>query len=138
VSGCPSRTADDGAQALGTLAPGRSLVMLNRGDDWQCAYVIQKVGWERLEQQGLPALRESLVALAPFLVNGRAVGPLGRNKLLPVVVDRLERWSAPGVLCIGNAAPCDVADRRRRAPPHDPERDRGGGPARAGAARAPG
>jgi len=41
--------------------------MLNRGDDWSCAYVIEKGGWERLEQQGLPALRESLVALAPFL-----------------------------------------------------------------------
>jgi hypothetical protein len=52
---------------LGTLAPGRFLVMLNRGDDWSCAYVIQKGGRKRLEQQGLPVLRESLVALAPFL-----------------------------------------------------------------------
>jgi 2-polyprenyl-6-methoxyphenol hydroxylase-like FAD-dependent oxidoreductase len=99
------RRPDDGEQVLGTLAPGRFLVMLNRGDYWQCAYVIKKGGREQLEQQGLPALRESLAALAPFLRD--RVELLTRwddIKTLTVVVDRLERWWAPGVLCIGDAA----------------------------------
>jgi 2-polyprenyl-6-methoxyphenol hydroxylase-like FAD-dependent oxidoreductase len=99
------RRPDDGEQVLGTLAAGRFLVMLNRGDYWQCAYVIEKGGRERLEQRGLPALRESLVALAPFLRD--RVELLTRwddIKLLTVVVDRLERWWSPGVLCIGDAA----------------------------------
>ncbi|HEX3762357.1 MAG TPA: FAD-dependent monooxygenase, partial [Kofleriaceae bacterium] len=99
------RRPDDGEQVLGTLAPGRFLVMLNRGDYWQCAYLIEKGGRDRLEQRGLPALREGLAALVPFLRD--RVDLLTRwddIKLLTVVVDRLERWWAPGVLCIGDAA----------------------------------
>ncbi len=99
------RRPDDGEQVLGTLAAGKFLVMLDRGDYWQCAYVIEKGGLDRLQQRGLPALREALVALAPFLRD--RVELLTRwddIKLLTVVVDRLERWSAPGVLCIGDAA----------------------------------
>ena len=99
------RRPDDGDQVLGTLAPGRFLVMLNRGDYWQCAYVIEKGGRDRLEQRGLAALRESLVALAPFLRD--RVELLTRwddIKTLTVVVDRLERWWAAGLLCIGDAA----------------------------------
>ena len=57
----------DEEQVLGTLARSRFLMMLNRGDYWQCAYEIEKGGRKRLKQRGLPALRESLVALAPFL-----------------------------------------------------------------------
>jgi 2-polyprenyl-6-methoxyphenol hydroxylase-like FAD-dependent oxidoreductase len=99
------RRVEDGEPVLGTLAAGRFLVMLNRGEYWQCAYVIEKGGLDRLRQRGLPALREALVELAPFLRD--RVDLLTRwddIKLLTVVVDRLERWWAPGVLCIGDAA----------------------------------
>src|SRR5262249_28539443 len=35
-----SRREDDPAQALGRIVAGRIFVMLNRGDSWQCGYVI--------------------------------------------------------------------------------------------------
>jgi 2-polyprenyl-6-methoxyphenol hydroxylase-like FAD-dependent oxidoreductase len=99
------RRADDGEQVLGTLAAGRFLVMLNRGDYWQCAYVIEKGGLDRLRQRGLPALHEALVAMAPFLRDRvELLTSWDDLKLLTVVVDRLDRWWAPGVLCIGDAA----------------------------------
>jgi 2-polyprenyl-6-methoxyphenol hydroxylase-like FAD-dependent oxidoreductase len=99
------RLASDGEQVLGTLADDQFLVMLDRGDYWQCAYLIEKGGLERLKQRGLEALRQALRGLAPFL--GDRVEHLATwddLKLLTVVVDRLERWWAPGLLCIGDAA----------------------------------
>jgi 2-polyprenyl-6-methoxyphenol hydroxylase-like FAD-dependent oxidoreductase len=100
-----SRKPSDNAQTGGRIQPGAFFVMIDRGDYWQCAYVIEKAGLDRLRQRGLPALREALVALAPFLRD--RVDLLTRwddIKLLTVVVDRLARWWAPGVLCIGDAA----------------------------------
>src|SRR5262249_32069019 len=90
------RRPDDGEQVLGTLAVGKFLVMLNRGDYWQCAYLIEKGGMARLHQRGLPALREALAELAPFLRDRvDLLTSWDDIKLLTVVVDRLDRWWAP-------------------------------------------
>src|SRR5215468_980783 len=100
-----SRQSSDPQQTLGRIDAGRIFVMLNREDYWQCAYVIPKGGFERVHQGGLPALREEIVRLAPYLRD--RVGELGDwsdVKLLTVAVDRLRRWHRPGLLCIGDAA----------------------------------
>jgi 2-polyprenyl-6-methoxyphenol hydroxylase-like FAD-dependent oxidoreductase len=100
-----SKKADDPEQMLGRIDAGRMFVMLDRGDYWQCAYVIPKGSLENLRSQGLDALRADIARLVPWLA-GR-VGELATwddIKLLTVVVDRLERWSKPGLLCIGDAA----------------------------------
>jgi 2-polyprenyl-6-methoxyphenol hydroxylase-like FAD-dependent oxidoreductase len=99
------RQASDGDQVLGTVAADKFLVMLNRGDYWQCAYLIEKGGLARLQQRGLPALRDDLRSLVPFL-DGRLdrLASWDDLKLLTVVVDRLERWWRPGLLCLGDAA----------------------------------
>jgi 2-polyprenyl-6-methoxyphenol hydroxylase-like FAD-dependent oxidoreductase len=100
-----SRRASDPEQTFGRFDSGRILVLINREDYWQIAYVIPKGKADELRQQGLPAFRQEMVRLAPFLQD--RVDEL-RNwddiKLLTVAVDRLTRWFRPGLLCIGDAA----------------------------------
>jgi 2-polyprenyl-6-methoxyphenol hydroxylase-like FAD-dependent oxidoreductase len=100
-----SKRPSDASQALGRIQAGRLLVMLDRGEYWQCAYVIPKGGFADLQRRGLPAFRQSIVELNPALVD--RVGEIkswDEVKLLTVVVDSLKRWYRPGLLCIGDAA----------------------------------
>ena len=100
-----SRHPSDPGQTLGRIDAGRIFVMVNRGDYWQCAYVIPKGGFDRIRQSGLPVFRDEIVRLAPYLSD--RVGELGDwsdIKLLTVAVDRLRLWHRPGLLCIGDAA----------------------------------
>ncbi len=100
-----SRHPTDPEQTFGRFDSGRILVFLNREDYWQTAYVIPKGKANELRQQGLPAFRQELVRLAPFLQD--RVDELREwddIKLLTVAVDRLSRWFRSGLLCIGDAA----------------------------------
>jgi 2-polyprenyl-6-methoxyphenol hydroxylase-like FAD-dependent oxidoreductase len=100
-----SRRRSDRSETLGVIRPGRVFVMLNRADYWQCAFVIPKGGYAELQARGLGSFRADIAAVVPFL--GDRVEELQRwedIKLLTVIVDRLERWYAPGLLCIGDAA----------------------------------
>ncbi len=100
-----AREAGDPKETLGRIRGGKLLVTLDRGDYWQCAYVIAKGAFEEIRRQGLPAFREALVSVAPFL-RGRVEQLQDWNdvKLLSVSIDRLRRWSRPGLLCIGDSA----------------------------------
>ena len=78
---------------------------LDRGDYWQCAYVIPKGAFEAIQQKGLPAFREDIETVAPFLRGHTAeLKTWDDIKLLSVSVDRLRHWSRPGLLCIGDSA----------------------------------
>ena len=100
-----SRRADDTGDPVGRFDSGRIFIMLNRGDYWQCGFVIPKGSRDRLQEQGLPAFRDAVARLAPFMAD--RVGEL-RDwepiKLLTVQVDRVRQWYRPGLLCIGDAA----------------------------------
>jgi 2-polyprenyl-6-methoxyphenol hydroxylase-like FAD-dependent oxidoreductase len=99
------RRPDDQFETLGRIDVGHIFVMLNRGDYWQCAYVIRKGGADEVRRLGLPAFRASILKLAPLL--GDRVEELRSwddVKLLTVAVDRLTQWCCPGLLCIGDAA----------------------------------
>ena len=86
-------------------APGRFLITLDRGDYWQCAYVIAKGAMERIKATGLPAFRDAVTAMAPALEQHiNDVATWDAVKLLTVTIDRLRQWSRPGLLCIGDAA----------------------------------
>lgn len=81
------------------------LVMLNRGEYWQCAYVIQKGGFDRVKGEGIEALRTRVCALAPFLSDRMTqLSSFDDVKLLTVTVDLLRQWWRPGLLLIGDAA----------------------------------
>jgi 2-polyprenyl-6-methoxyphenol hydroxylase-like FAD-dependent oxidoreductase len=100
-----SRRTTDAGGLLGRIDAGQILAVFNRGEYWQCAYVIAKGSADRLKAQGIGSVREKIAALAPFLADG--VGELESFddvKLLTVAVDRLPLWHKPGLLCIGDAA----------------------------------
>lgn len=100
-----SRLPTDPEQTLGRFRAGKLLVTLNRGDYWQCAYVIPKGGFAAIQNNGLPAFRRDLETVAPFL-QGRTteLNDWSDIKLLSVAVDRLQHWSRDGLLCIGDSA----------------------------------
>lgn len=100
-----SRQTNDPGDPIGRFDTGRIFIMLNRGNYWQCGFVIPKGSRDQLQEQGLPAFREVIARLAPFLAD--RVGELydwEPIKLLTVQVDRLRQWHRPGLLCIGDAA----------------------------------
>ena len=100
-----SRRASDPGDPVGRFDAGRIFIMLNRGDYWQCGFVIPKGSRDQLQEQGLPAFRDAVGQLAPYMAD--RVGEL-RDwepiKLLTVQVDRLRQWYRSGLLCIGDAA----------------------------------
>jgi 2-polyprenyl-6-methoxyphenol hydroxylase-like FAD-dependent oxidoreductase len=100
-----SRRDGDPEEPIGSFTGGHIFIMINRGDYWQCGYVIAKGSLGEIKRRGLTAFREDLESLAPFL-GGRSseVTSFEDLKLLTVGVDRLTRWYKPGLLCIGDAA----------------------------------
>ena len=91
--------------ALARVAPGHFVVTIDRGDYWQCAFVIPKGGAEALRQQDIAVFREQVVATVPLLTPHIGdVKSWSDVKLLTGAVDRLLEWSKPGLLCIGDAA----------------------------------
>ena len=100
-----ARKPNDGEQTLGRIVRGKMMVMLNRNEYWQCAYLIRKGDYENIKQRGLAAFQQDIVTVAPFLQDRidelQSWEPI---KLLTVKVDRLRKWYRPGLLMIGDAA----------------------------------
>ena len=98
-------TGTDSADTFGHIEAGKMMIMLDRGDYWQCAYVIPKGGIDRIRAEGLDAFRNRVLEMSPFLSD--RIGELKSwddIKLLSVTVDRLRKWWRPGLICIGDAA----------------------------------
>jgi 2-polyprenyl-6-methoxyphenol hydroxylase-like FAD-dependent oxidoreductase len=95
----------DETEIFGHIEAGAMIIMLDRGDYWQCAYVIPKGGIERVKADGLDAFRKRVVTMSPFLADRVAqLESCDDVKLLSVTVDRLRQWWRPGLICIGDAA----------------------------------
>jgi len=100
-----SRKPSDPIDPMGRFDTGRIFIMLNRGDYWQCGFVIAKGSLGEIRAQGLPLFRESVAKLAPFAADRvQELQDWEPIKLLTVQVDRLRQWYKPGLLCIGDAA----------------------------------
>lgn len=100
-----SRQPDDASPAMSHAGPQQGLVLIDRGDYWQCGYVIRKGSYEDLQGRGLPAFRAALAALAPLPAERfEEIAGWDQVHLLSIRMDRLETWWRPGVLCIGDAA----------------------------------
>ena len=100
-----SRQPGDPNQALGRFRAGKILVTIDRGEYWQCAYVIPKGGLDAIRDRGLANFQQEIASVAPFL--RERLGELkdwNDVKLLTVAVDRLQQWSRAGLLCIGDSA----------------------------------
>ena len=99
------RKADDPYRTFGTFRGGHIFVQINRETYWQCAFVIEKGGFDQIKAKGIEAFHKELLELAPYL--GERVNEIKSFddvSLLTVAVDRLEQWHKPGLLCIGDAA----------------------------------
>lgn len=100
-----SKKPGDPLQVLGHLEPGSMIVTIDRTEYWQCAYVIAKGSAERVRAAGIDAFRRCVAEGAAFLADRvDELKAFDEVKLLSVAVDRLMAWSAPGLLCIGDAA----------------------------------
>ena len=100
-----SRRPGDPEAIMGRFDVGRIFVLLDRGEHWQCGYVIPKGAAEAIRRRGLDAFRAAVAELVPFASD--RVGEIREwedVKLLTVKVDRLRQWYRPGLLCIGDAA----------------------------------
>jgi 2-polyprenyl-6-methoxyphenol hydroxylase-like FAD-dependent oxidoreductase len=87
------------------LEAGRMMVTFDRGDYWQCAYVIAKGQYDAVKARGLDAFRAEIIGLATVLKSGMSdIKSWDDVKLLTVAINRLRRWARPGLLCIGDAA----------------------------------
>ena len=100
-----SRRPDDRPQTFGHADKGRILVLINRDQYWQCAFVIPKGEAEHIKKRGLPAFQREIADLEPWLSDRVSeLRDWNDVSLLTVAVDRLQQWARPGLLCIGDAA----------------------------------
>lgn len=97
---------DDGGEALrGSFEAGRIVVLIDRGDYWQCALVFPKGKAEEIRARGIAALRNKIEKAVPELGDlDMALTDMDQMHLLTVALDRLDRWHRPGLLAIGDAA----------------------------------
>ncbi len=94
-----------GGDVFGTVQAGRFMVMIDRNDYYQCAYIFNKGQADEVKAAGLEAFRAGLRSLVPDL--GAAFDQISswdQVKMLEVALDRLGRWHRPGLLAIGDAA----------------------------------
>lgn len=100
-----SRKPGDPENSMGRFDPGAALVLINRRDYWQMGYVIPKGAADEVRGAGLPAFRERLARLLPWMAGRMAeLAHWDQVKLLTVQIDCLKQWWRPGLLCIGDAA----------------------------------
>jgi 2-polyprenyl-6-methoxyphenol hydroxylase-like FAD-dependent oxidoreductase len=99
------RRPNEAENLFARIQTGKMLVTFDRGDYWQCAYVIAKGQYDAVKARGLDAFRTDVVGMAPVLGAGMSdVKSWDDVKLLTVAINRLKRWALPGLLCIGDAA----------------------------------
>jgi 2-polyprenyl-6-methoxyphenol hydroxylase-like FAD-dependent oxidoreductase len=97
------RGPEEPGAVLGRIKAGGALIMLDRGDYWQCAFIIRKGTAGAVKAEGLAGFRARVARfIGPAAAQG--IASLDDVKLLTVAVDRLESWHRPGLLCIGDAA----------------------------------
>ncbi|GAB4100803.1 FAD-dependent oxidoreductase [Sinomonas halotolerans] len=100
------RRDGDPEGGIGRVSRGGFMIMIDRGQYWQCGYVIPKGADEELRTSGLAAFRARIASLQPWLADrlGEHPSSMDEVKLLDVRVERLPRWHEDGLLLIGDAA----------------------------------
>ncbi|MFL6728553.1 MAG: FAD-dependent oxidoreductase [Sphingomicrobium sp.] len=99
-----AKSGTDKAGLRGNVERGRLLVMIDRGDYWQCAFLIPKGAAEAYQARGIEAIRAEVAAAAPADLDLAELDEITDLHLLTVKLDRLTCWQRPGLLAIGDAA----------------------------------
>lgn len=97
---------DQKGEALrGVVAAGSMMVMIDRNEYWQCAYIFPKGRADALRAEGIAAMRARVERLVPDLGSlDTVLTDMSQFFLLSVALDRLDRWDRPGLRAIGDAA----------------------------------
>ncbi|KSB91556.1 hypothetical protein AS593_17995 [Caulobacter vibrioides] len=99
------KPTDDPEAPLGRASAGRMFVTIPREGYYQCGYVASKGSFDAIRAAGIEAFRRQVAQAAPAVADRvDELKSFGDIHLLTVAVDRLTRWSKPGLLCIGDAA----------------------------------
>jgi 2-polyprenyl-6-methoxyphenol hydroxylase-like FAD-dependent oxidoreductase len=100
-----SKKQNDPEQSFGFFQHGKLLVLLDRGDYWQCGFVIPKGGFDAVRARGLQQFHKDIVSFAGFMRDRVAeLDDWSKIKLLTVQINRLRDWCRDGLLCIGDSA----------------------------------
>jgi 2-polyprenyl-6-methoxyphenol hydroxylase-like FAD-dependent oxidoreductase len=100
-----SRRPDEEMHGLGHAEAGRIFIMIDRGDYWQCAFIIPKGSADDFRRRDISEFRRMILELSPWLDDRvNEIKSWDDVKLLTVKVDRLTKWYRAGLLCIGDAA----------------------------------
>ncbi|AMO62315.1 2-polyprenyl-6-methoxyphenol hydroxylase-like oxidoreductase [Mycolicibacterium phlei] len=99
------RDEQDPRGLAGVLGSGHALIVIDRGDYYQCAYIIPKGRDAELRARGIGSLHRGAVELVPWLADRiGTVTSFDDVKLLDVQLNRLHRWYTDGLLLLGDAA----------------------------------
>jgi 2-polyprenyl-6-methoxyphenol hydroxylase-like FAD-dependent oxidoreductase len=99
------RKPKDPEGVLARFGRGHALVMLDRLDEWQIAFLILKGSYARVQAAGLEALRKSVAELmTEFPKRIEHLKDWKQVAVLSVESSRVNRWYKPGLLLIGDAA----------------------------------
>ena len=100
-----SHRPGDPAQTMTHAGPRQGFVLIDRGDYWQCGFVLRKGSYADVREAGLDAFRAAVAAVSPLPPDrAEEIGSWNDLHLLSVRIDRLTRWWRPGLICIGDAA----------------------------------
>ena len=100
-----SKKAGDPTQTMGHAGPQQGFVLIDRGDYWQCGYVVRKGAFAEMKAKGLETFRERVADVCPLPRDRLSeIASWDDVSLLTVRIDRLKQWWKPGVICIGDAA----------------------------------
>ncbi len=100
-----SKQPGDPNEVMGHAGPRQGFVLIDRGDYWQCGYVIRRGTFAEIRERGLETFRQMVVDVSPLPADRmREIGSFDDTSLLTVRIDRLKQWWRPGLLCIGDAA----------------------------------
>ncbi len=100
-----SHLATDPPYTMGHAGPRQGFVMIDRGDYWQCGYIVRKGTYADIKDGGIEAFRAAVAAVSPLPADRvEELRSFDDVHLLSIRIDRLKRWWRPGLLCIGDAA----------------------------------
>ncbi|NTF33150.1 FAD-dependent oxidoreductase [Rhizobium skierniewicense] len=100
-----SKQPGDPSETMGHAGPQQGFVLIDRGDYWQCGYVVRKGSYAEFKEKGLDAFRERVAEVCPLPRERLSeIRSWDDAWLLTVRIDRLKQWWKPGLICIGDAA----------------------------------
>jgi 2-polyprenyl-6-methoxyphenol hydroxylase-like FAD-dependent oxidoreductase len=100
-----SKQEGDPNGVMGHAGPRQGFVLIDRGDYWQCGYVIRRTTFSEICDQGIEAFRKMVADVSPLPASRMdEIRSFNDTSLLTVRIDRLRQWWRSGLICIGDAA----------------------------------